>query len=121
MTEANSHICSLPFVEIYKEVRANLQASLTQLSPNLILSRLSPLAKDEEFHTSEEEVLGEFLFITRELKERGWSTLNLSQKLPTEESGNWSELRDDLSGLRTILAAENLGKHLLGISDKEVA
>lgn len=121
LTEANCHLCSLPFIEIYNQARANLQASLTQLSPNLILSRLSPSAKEEEFHTSEEEVLGEFLFITRELKEQGWSTLNLSEKLPAEESGNWSELLDDLSGLRTILAAESLGKHLLGISDKEVA
>jgi len=118
---ANYHIHSLPFVEIYNDFRASLQESLTKLSPNLILSRLAPLPTEEDLHSYEEEVLGEFLFITRELKEEGWASLNLDQKLPSQETGNWSKLLDDLSGLRTILSAESLGKHLLGISEKDAA
>ena len=121
LVNSNCNIHSLPFVEHYDDFRKNLQRSMTAVSPGLILSRLSPLHVDSDTRCFEEEILGEFLFVTSELKERGWDTLNLALKIPDQPEADWTRIHDDLSGLQTILSAESLGKHLLGRQDKDAA
>ena len=121
LTDSNCNLHSLPFVETYDDLRRQLQESFTDIFPGLILSRLTPLPADSEARSFEEEILGEFLFVTAELKERGWDTLNLALRIPEQAEAEWAELHDDLSGLRTLLTVESLGKHLLGRQDKDAA
>lgn len=64
-----------------------------------------------------DDLLSDYLFALESLKENGWSKIKLAgTKEPTEARGNWTNVQEDLAGLRTLDDAARLGELFLGAS-----
>lgn len=121
LSEASLFLQALPHLNEHELLHETIQSLFTDLADNLIFIGIHPEAAQNSVNATEKEILGEYLFVLEEMKEKGWAELNLQTLLAPGMDTSWCTIQEDLSGLRVLHAAESLGGYLFGTRGKEAA
>ena len=112
---------AIPLLNTYLSFHTDVQSDFDKLGSHLIFAGLDISSTNTSRNGNEQELLGEFLFELRGLKERGWENLPLSVFTQSKADSSWCDLKEDLAGLSILRSAECLGRHLLSGIERDVA
>ncbi len=112
---------SIPLKKSAEALSESIQSIFAEVSSSLFLTGIS-IAGEANFGSAEhEEIIGEFLFAIKQLKESGWEQLNLRNYLPNGEYDKLATLTEDLDGLNIINRSAALAVSLFERTDREAA
>ncbi len=121
LTATGSFLRAFQFLDEYPELMTSVQTLFTEFAPNLIFAGISTESAETSNISAEQEVLGEYLFVINELRDKGWTDLRLQSLLLPSNDNAWSHLHEDLTGLDTLRMAEHLGIHLFNGTNEDAA